>query len=221
MTDTQKIALVTGASRGLGAALALELSKTHHVVAVGRTTGALEELDDRIQANGGQATLAHITLRITDLPAARELCENKLGMRLMSIQPVQERNFSLYFYAWSDEPLPNPDLEAVENREWLWARPYALLELQHPIRNTTIAPFQTDRDPREGDRIGVVSYATGDVDAPELQERCKVLSRQAGVVVMSCQVDFGASGAPVFSFESGTPRIVSVVSAKAEAQASS
>ncbi len=49
MTDTQKIALVTGASRGLGAALALELSKTHHVVAVGRTTGALEELDDKIK----------------------------------------------------------------------------------------------------------------------------------------------------------------------------
>ena len=52
------VALVTGASRGLGAALALALADTHHVVAVARTTGALEELDDRIQAAGGAATLA-------------------------------------------------------------------------------------------------------------------------------------------------------------------
>ena len=49
----------------------------------------------------------------------------------MSTQPVRDRGFPLYLYAWSDEPLPDPDLEAVENREWLWARPYTLLELQH------------------------------------------------------------------------------------------
>ena len=54
----QKIALITGASRGLGAALAEALAPAHHVIAVARTTGALEELDDRIKAKGGQATLA-------------------------------------------------------------------------------------------------------------------------------------------------------------------
>ena len=53
---TQKIALITGASRGLGAALAEALAPTHHIVAVARTTGALEELDDRIKAAGGSAT---------------------------------------------------------------------------------------------------------------------------------------------------------------------
>ena len=42
------------------------------------------------------------------------------------------------------------------------------------------------------------------------------MARQQGVLVMSCDVDFGSSGAPVFSFDEGTPRIVSVVSAKAE-----
>lgn len=61
-TDTapaQKIAIVTGASRGLGAALAQRLAANgHHVVAVARTVGALEELDDRIRAVGGAATLA-------------------------------------------------------------------------------------------------------------------------------------------------------------------
>lgn len=80
---------------------------------------------------GGQAILAHLTLRITDLASAQRFCEARLGMRLMSVQPVPERGFTLYFYAWSDEPLPDPDLEAVGNREWLWARPYTLLELQH------------------------------------------------------------------------------------------
>ena len=32
---------------------------------------------------------------------------------------------------WSEETLPNPDLEAVENRPWLWSRPYTFIELQH------------------------------------------------------------------------------------------
>ncbi len=72
MTETKKIALITGASRGLGAALALALARTHHIMAVGRTTGALEELDDRIQAAGGTATLAPMDL--TDKDAIAHLC---------------------------------------------------------------------------------------------------------------------------------------------------
>lgn len=53
-----KIALVTGASRGLGRATALRLAAAGaHVIAVARTVGALEELDDEIQAAGGSATL--------------------------------------------------------------------------------------------------------------------------------------------------------------------
>lgn len=67
-----KLALITGASRGLGAALAEALAPTHHVIAVARTTGALEELDDRIQAQGGSATLA--PMDITDAGAMATLC---------------------------------------------------------------------------------------------------------------------------------------------------
>ncbi len=56
---SQKVALITGASRGLGAALAEDLGRRGwHILAVARTTGALEELDDRIRAAGGSATLA-------------------------------------------------------------------------------------------------------------------------------------------------------------------
>src|SRR6056297_3518104 len=76
MTDTnqQKTALVTGASRGLGAALAEALAETHHVVAVARTTGALEELDDRIRTAGGMATLA--PMDITNADAMAHLCRS-------------------------------------------------------------------------------------------------------------------------------------------------
>ena len=67
-----KLALITGASRGLGAALAEALAPTHHILAVGRTVGALEELDDRIKAQGGAATLA--PMDITDAGAMATLC---------------------------------------------------------------------------------------------------------------------------------------------------
>lgn len=63
-TNDLPLALVTGASRGLGAAIAEALSGTHHVVAVARTTGALEELDDRIKAKGGSATLAPMDITV-------------------------------------------------------------------------------------------------------------------------------------------------------------
>ncbi|MGR3758828.1 SDR family NAD(P)-dependent oxidoreductase [Roseobacteraceae bacterium NS-SX3] len=69
---TQKTALITGASRGLGAALAEALAPTHHIIAVARTTGALEELDDRIKAAGGSATLA--PMDITQPEAMATLC---------------------------------------------------------------------------------------------------------------------------------------------------
>ena len=67
--------LVTGASRGLGAGYALALaSRGHHVMAVARTTGGLEELDDRIKAAGGSATLG--PLDITDAGAMQHLCRS-------------------------------------------------------------------------------------------------------------------------------------------------
>lgn len=59
MTDLNgKVALVTGASRGIGFATAIELAKSGaHVIALARTVGGLEELDDEIQKVGGSATL--------------------------------------------------------------------------------------------------------------------------------------------------------------------
>ncbi|WP_375202595.1 SDR family NAD(P)-dependent oxidoreductase [Hyphococcus sp.] len=58
-----KTALVTGASRGIGKSIALGLAKSGaHVLALARTTGALEELDDEIKAAGGKASLIPMDL---------------------------------------------------------------------------------------------------------------------------------------------------------------
>ncbi|WP_160005665.1 SDR family NAD(P)-dependent oxidoreductase [Rhizobium sp. 18055] len=60
---TGKVALVTGASRGIGYFTALELAKAGaHVVACARTVGGLEDLDDAIKALGGSATLVPFDL---------------------------------------------------------------------------------------------------------------------------------------------------------------
>jgi NAD(P)-dependent dehydrogenase (short-subunit alcohol dehydrogenase family) len=59
-----RIALVTGASRGIGHAAALVLARAGaHVVAVARTVGGLEELDDAVRATGGSATLTPLDMR--------------------------------------------------------------------------------------------------------------------------------------------------------------
>jgi NAD(P)-dependent dehydrogenase (short-subunit alcohol dehydrogenase family) len=58
-----RLALVTGASRGIGRAVALALAQNGaHVVIAARTIGALEELDDEIRKGGGKATLLQIDL---------------------------------------------------------------------------------------------------------------------------------------------------------------
>ncbi len=74
---TPRIALVTGASRGLGAALAEQLAiRGWHVIAVARTVGGMEALDDRVKSlklpGAGQLTLA--PMDITNDDAMRHLC---------------------------------------------------------------------------------------------------------------------------------------------------
>lgn len=62
-----RVTLVTGASRGIGHAVALEIARRGgDVIAVARTQGALEELDDEIRALGGSATLVPLDLKDFD-----------------------------------------------------------------------------------------------------------------------------------------------------------
>ncbi|MEQ1709265.1 MAG: SDR family NAD(P)-dependent oxidoreductase [Terricaulis sp.] len=67
MTTPKPIALVTGASRGIGRAVALELARQGwRVVCAARSQKALEALDDEIKAAGGEATLVPLDLRDYD-----------------------------------------------------------------------------------------------------------------------------------------------------------
>ena len=67
-----RIAVITGASRGIGAAVARAFAREGaHVVLVARTVGALEELDDEIRAAGGSASL--VPMDLTDYPAIDRL----------------------------------------------------------------------------------------------------------------------------------------------------
>ena len=77
-----------------------------------------------------RACVGQITLRTGDIAAEDAVCR-KLGMRLLSVQDVAHYGFDLHFYAFTDETPPAADLWAVENREWLWKRPYTTLEFQH------------------------------------------------------------------------------------------
>lgn len=61
---TGRIAVVTGASRGIGRAAAVALARTGaHIVALARTQGALEDLDDEVRAAGSTATLVPVDLK--------------------------------------------------------------------------------------------------------------------------------------------------------------
>jgi len=90
------------------------------------------------------ATLAHLTLRVHDIDRARAFLIHQLGLRLISIQPVAEHAFCLYFFTWHHETAPNTDLKAVANREWLWRRPYLMIELQHLQNPITPLRHQPD-----------------------------------------------------------------------------
>ena len=105
MTDSQplagKLALVTGASRGIGAATAEELAKAGaHVVLVARSAKALEEVEERIHDAGGSATIAPLDLTdgqsIGKLAAAIAERWEKLDILVLnaamlgSLTPVQD-----------------------------------------------------------------------------------------------------------------------------------
>ncbi|MEM7211585.1 MAG: SDR family NAD(P)-dependent oxidoreductase [Pseudomonadota bacterium] len=83
MTDRSfqgRVALITGASRGLGRGLALELARQGaDVLALARTVGGLEELDEEIRAAGGQATLVPLDLAKAEDADLERLAEAILG----------------------------------------------------------------------------------------------------------------------------------------------
>ena len=93
------------------------------------------------------------------------------------------------------------------------AHDLALVELDQPILETVVAPFDRARSPREGDKVSVVSYGRGRSEIPSIQDVCTVVGRATGVLTLTCDVTFGASGSPIFITSGARPRIASVISA--------
>ncbi len=113
--------------------------------------------------------------------------------------------------------IPHPDYQyAGIDRNTRIAFDLALLKLDRPVSNARIQPLTTDGRPRKGAEVGVISYAHDRAESPSLQELCHVLARRSGTLILSCEADFGSSGAPIFTIgEDGVARIVSLISAKA------
>ncbi len=92
----------------------------------------------------------------------------------------------------------------------------AVLRLSSPISQSEIRPFSMSALASQGSSVNVLSYSYHHATRPNLERGCQVLSRRTRTVVMSCRVDFGASGAPVLEMVPGqAPKIVSVISSKA------
>ncbi|MDE0590631.1 trypsin-like serine protease [Halocynthiibacter sp. C4] len=128
------------------------------------------------------------------------------------------RNGRASAYRWVAHAVKHPDYKYVSKNPAIRVRnDVALLRLSQPIRNQNIVPFTTSVHPKKGAAVDVVSYAHDRADSPSLQRECHVLALRLETLVLSCDVDFGASGAPIFSYVNGVPEIVSVVSARAEA----
>jgi V8-like Glu-specific endopeptidase len=153
------------------------------------------------------------------LTAAHCLYDRQTGARIAASDirfRAGWRNGRAAAYRGARRAIAHPEFRQGRERLDQVAYDLALIELDQPIRLPSIVPFATDRRPAAGDEVGVVSYAQDRAEAPSLQEVCHVIAREPEVLVLSCAVDFGASGAPIFAMRDGELRVVSVVSAKAE-----
>lgn len=93
----------------------------------------------------------------------------------------------------------------------------AILMLDRPIGAEQVAPLAFEGRPEKGDILSVIAYTVGSRHDPQMAYPCQVVARRQATLVMNCEVDFGASGAPVFALQNGQkPYLVSVISAKAE-----
>lgn len=96
------------------------------------------------------------------------------------------------------------------------ANDVALIELDSPIRDSAVTPFKRSSSTQIGANVKVVSYAKDRSEVPSIEEPCNILDADARTLVLSCTVNFGASGSPIFVVDHGEPRIASVVSAMAK-----
>lgn len=108
---------------------------------------------DPVLPLGGEARLLLSTYRVKDPRRSLEYYQQR-GWYLLSRQIIASRQMTLYFLAPVNEPLPVQDIDAIENRPWLWQRPYTLLEWQH-IWGTEHSDTFNYRTDRSGGFVGL------------------------------------------------------------------
>lgn len=118
--------------------------------------------ENSVYALGTCPTFSLITYRVKDAEISLKFYSDVLGMRLLSRQVVESRGFTLYFLACTDEDPPHEDIEHVGNREWLWKRPYTMIELQHVWETENREDFAYRVGPETG--FAGVSFATKNLD---------------------------------------------------------
>jgi len=153
-------------------------------------------------------TAAHCVFNSDGTPIDTTLFEFRAGLRDGRAEAT--RSISRAF--------PHPGYQFKENATDApaVALDIAVLELARPIRMARLQPYQIAPRPLAGDEVRVVSYGRGREEAPSLQDSCHVLGRDVRVIVMTCDVEYGSSGSPVFMLVNGEMRIASVVSAMAQ-----
>ena len=150
-------------------------------------------------------TAAHCLFnKTTGQPFSNEAMTFRAGLRLGGVEATRRvRRMVIHpDYIFSEDP----DHLAIRSD-------LALLELDHDMRLPRVRPFDAAGQLRNGDPVELVSYARGRSEAALREEGCRVLDRDDRILVLSCSVDFGASGAPVFVRTATGLQIVSVISA--------
>ena len=154
------------------------------------------------------------------LTAAHCLYDKTSGTRMADADITFQagwRNGRAEAYRGVRRSLTHPDYAySVQEDVSRVADDLALLELDQPILLPQLQPFATAAQPGSGDRVSVVSYAKDRAEIPSIQQGCTVLTQFREAMVLSCDIDFGSSGAPVFALRDGVQKVVSVISAKAE-----
>ncbi|PJF11122.1 SDR family oxidoreductase [Pseudorhodobacter sp. MZDSW-24AT] len=156
---TQNIALITGASRGLGAAMAEQLAfRGWHVVAVARTVGGLEDLDDRVKAAGlpGAGGLTLAPMDVTNEDAMRHLCRS-----------IHDRWGGLQFWAHSAvhatalAPAPSMDMKDLDKSIAANLRASAfLITMVAPLLQAAKGSAMFFDDPLAGQKFGAAYGAS-------------------------------------------------------------
>lgn len=102
---------------------------------------------DPSYALGSAAVIGQVTIRCRNPAVSIPFYRDLLGMKLLSRQSVDIPGFTLYFLGFTDEMPPSGDVNSVEDRDWLWQRPYTTVELQHVwgTENESMT-YRTDED---------------------------------------------------------------------------